>query len=120
MFNCAGNFSDEVHGYSGCDADFHIRPAKGQFLVLKSKRGQLMLKTCVVQTPSLETAGLYLFETVYGGHLVVGPTREVQDSKHDRSCDDEVLESLRRHARRMIKGFDDLGLETCTSFSGAM
>ncbi len=58
-----------------------------------SSSGLLPPRAMVATAPTEATAGLYVFESVYGGAVVVGPTHHVQDSKEDRqaSADELVL-----------------------------
>ncbi len=62
----------------------------GEFLVVplpSPSQGEESLwrpRSMLALTPSEATAGLYVFETVRGDAVVVGPTHMVQDSKQDR------------------------------------
>ena len=50
----------------------------------------------MTQVPTKTYAGLYTFPSVYG-HLVVGPTKIIQDSKEDRGCSVESQALLESH-----------------------
>ena len=57
-------------------------PARGEYLVFDSDQRDVV-KGTVVPIPSKQTAGVYIFQSVYG-HTVVGPTNVRQASKTDR------------------------------------
>lgn len=95
VVNCGGNFGDEVERLAGKPPSFTVEPGKGEYIVFPlSMRG-----TCtrpVVPMPTKQSAGVYVFESVYG-HTVVGPTNIHQTSKTDRQVSLSSQDTLLRH-----------------------
>lgn len=64
--------------------NFTLTPGKGEYLVFKDNTeatpNPVSLTTCLVQLPTKETAGFYVFKSVYG-HTVVGPTNVKQKDR---------------------------------------
>jgi len=82
IINCGGNFGDEVEKLVGKESSFDVTPGKGEYVVFDQSRAGTILRP-VVPVPTKQSAGLYVFESVYG-HTVVGPTNIRQTSKTDR------------------------------------
>eukprot|EP00092_Neocalanus_flemingeri_P007384 GFUD01007972.1.p1 GENE.GFUD01007972.1~~GFUD01007972.1.p1 ORF type:complete len:416 (+),score=114.41 GFUD01007972.1:113-1360(+) len=82
VVNCGGNFGDEVEKLRGKESSFKVQPGKGEYVVFATNCAGTISRP-VVPVPTKKTAGLYVFETVYG-HTVVGPTNVRQSSKTDR------------------------------------
>lgn len=83
VINCAGNFGDTVESLAKNVKNFSVVPSKGEYLVFSSDNQDIVNGT-VVPIPSKQTAGVYIFKSVYG-HIVVGPTNIKQEDKFDRS-----------------------------------
>ena len=74
--------------------DKYFKIGRGEYVVFEpSEKGPNGL---VTQVPTKTYAGLYTFRSVYG-HLVVGPTKIIQDSKEDRGCSVESQALLESH-----------------------
>ncbi|MGH2379653.1 MAG: NAD(P)/FAD-dependent oxidoreductase, partial [Candidatus Limnocylindria bacterium] len=89
VFNCAGLWADEVAGLAG-DASFAITPRRGQFLVSEETFG---VDHIVLPLPGRMGKGMLVTPIVFGG-LLLGPTAEERDDKHDRSVDADARTAI--------------------------
>ena len=62
-------------------------PARGEYLVFDRDQRDVVRGT-IVPVPSKQTAGVYIFQSVYG-HTVVRPTNVRQASKGGFRLDDD-------------------------------
>ena len=114
VVNCAGLYGDLVNQRVLGEADFTIKPRKGQFVVF-DKAGSQFLKSVILPVPTERTKGIVLFPTIFG-NLVVGPTAEEQKSRSDASVDQKILLSLKEQA---IKKIPDLaGIQVTATYAG--
>jgi glycerol-3-phosphate dehydrogenase len=113
IINAAGLYSDEAAKLAG-DESFHIRPRKGEYLLLDCECGLLVSHT-VFRTPSGRGKGILISPTV-DGNLILGPTSEVLDDKTDTATTPDGLKKIIGASSKMVKGisFD----KVITSFAG--
>lgn len=94
VFDCAGLWADDVAALAG-DRSFTLTPRKGQFLVSEDTAG---VDRIVLPIPGPLGKGMLVTPIVFGG-VLLGPTAEDGDDKHDRSTDlegrDRILEACR-------------------------
>jgi len=95
IVNCGGNYGDQVEALAGQESSFTVRPGKGEYIVFSTDSAGTIARP-VVPVPTKQTAGLYVFETVYG-HTVVGPTNIRQDSKTDSLVSQASVSALQNH-----------------------
>ena len=95
IVNCAGNFGDDVERMKRNAVSFRVTPGKGEYLVFDDKKQRGVCGT-VVPIPSKQTAGIYVFRSVWG-HVVVGPTNVPQQDKYDRSISTASFNQLYEH-----------------------
>merc|ERR1719312_992879 len=95
IVNCGGNYGDEVESLGDQAPVFSVVPGKGEYIVFPCTVSGTVARP-VVPVPTKQTAGLYVFETVYG-HTVVGPTNVRQPSKTDRTVSVASMTSLMSH-----------------------
>ena len=92
VINCAGLYGDRIDQNLLGASGFTITPRKGQFVVY-DKAASGLIESVILPVPSARTKGIVVFRTVFG-NLVVGPTAEDQQSRHDASTDKETLRML--------------------------
>lgn len=102
MVNCAGLYGDRVNQAVLGDADFTIKPRKGQFVVF-DKSASPLLNGIILPVPTERTKGIVIFPTIFG-NLVVGPTAEEQESRDRADVDRDILISLKDQAIQKIPG----------------
>ncbi len=81
-FDCAGLWADDVARSAGDDS-FTLRPRKGQFLVSEHT---FDVDRIVLPIPGPLGKGMLVTPIVFGG-ILLGPTAEDVDDKHDRATD---------------------------------
>ena len=113
VINCAGVYSDEIAALIG-DADFSVRPRRGEYMLLDKECGSLVGHT-VFRCPSKMGKGVLVSPTV-DGNLLLGPTAEDIDDKSDTSTTPSGLSRLSALATEQVKGIA-LG-KVITSFTG--
>ncbi len=92
VINCAGLYGDRVDQMLIGESKFEIRPRKGQFVVFdKSARG--LLNSILLPVPTEVTKGIVVCPTMFG-NLLVGPTAEEQQSRHEAAVENEALQAL--------------------------
>lgn len=106
VVNCAGLFGDIVNQRALGNADFTIKPRKGQFVVF-DKAASKLLKSIILPVPTERTKGIVLFPTVFG-NIVVGPTAEEQQSRENAFVDRDTLQSLKAQAIKKLPGLADM------------
>ncbi|CDZ68723.1 Glycerol-3-phosphate dehydrogenase, GlpA [Neorhizobium galegae bv. orientalis] len=79
VINSAGIQGDSVERMLLGEAQFEIRPRKGQFVVF-DKAAAKHLRTIVLPVPTARTKGVVLTRTIFG-NLLVGPTAEEQEER---------------------------------------
>ena len=83
-FDCAGLWADDVARSAGDDS-FTLRPRKGQFLVSEHT---FDVDRIVLPIPGPLGKGMLVTPIVFGG-VLLGPTAEDVDDKHDRATDQD-------------------------------
>ncbi|MCQ1776241.1 NAD(P)/FAD-dependent oxidoreductase [Neorhizobium galegae] len=79
VINSAGIQGDSVERMLLGEAQFEIRPRKGQFVVF-DKAAAKHLRTILLPVPTARTKGVVLTRTIFG-NLLVGPTAEEQEER---------------------------------------
>ena len=105
VINCAGNQADRLEAEAGRSAKFSARPGRGEFLVLEAAG---FVGRPVVPVPSKQTAGVYVFETVYG-QTVVGPTNIPQVDREDAAVSSESEAWLLGHLTSLYPAVSESG-----------
>src|SRR5207248_4541690 len=101
LVNAAGLRSDEVNRMLGHDG-FTVTPRRGELIVF-DKLTRPLLDHIVLAVPSATTKGVLLAPTVFG-NLLLGPTAEDIENKHDTSSTREGLSYLRAQGERILPG----------------
>lgn len=103
VINCSGLYGDETeHLHSNAitnnengKKEFTITPRKGQFLVLELKNPNFEIPDSIIEPVSTQfTKGIIVWKSLYG-NIIIGPTATNQNSKVDRSTDQETIEKLK-------------------------
>lgn len=121
VINAAGLFGDildqRLLGHSG----FTIRPRKGQFVVY-DKTAAALAGHILLPVPNKVTKGIVVCRTAYG-NLLVGPTAEDQDDRHNATLDQTTLAALRARGEEILPALKDqpvtaiyAGLRPATEF----
>ena len=111
---CAGLFGDRVEAMLFGEAQFTIRPRKGQFVVYDTPAARLA-RHILLPVPTATTKGIVICRTAWG-KLLVGPTAEEQESRRDAATDRAVLEALTAKGRAILPGLADE--EPTASYAG--
>ena len=100
VVNAAGLYGDRVDRLLHGEADFEIRPRKGQFVVF-DKTAARLAHHILLPVPSATTKGIVICRTVWG-NLLVGPTAEEQAGRDTAALVPETLQMLRDTGAAMI------------------
>lgn len=100
VINAAGLYGDLVDERLGFEAEFEIRPRKGQFVVL-DKAAFPLVPRIVLPVPTEITKGIVVCPTAFG-NVLIGPTAEEQQDRRRASVDTETLEALLQRGREMV------------------
>jgi len=106
VINCAGLYGDLVDRRCLGDADFEIRPRKGQFVVF-DKAASRLLTTIILPVPTERTKGVVLARTIFG-NLLVGPTAEEQTARDIAAVDEAALGGLVATAISMLPALETM------------
>jgi glycerol-3-phosphate dehydrogenase len=96
--NCAGLFSDDVAALAGVP-DFRIRPRKGEEYLL-DRRLEGIVRHIVYPLPTAHTKGTLIIPT-FDGTIMVGPTADDLDDKHDLATSAAGSEQIFRAVREL-------------------
>jgi glycerol-3-phosphate dehydrogenase len=114
VINCAGLFGDRLDRALLGEADFEIRPRKGQFVVF-DKAAAALLRTIILPVPTERTKGVVLCRTAFG-NLLVGPTAEEQDDRERAGTDEATLRGLVDAAQAMLPAL--AGMPVTATYAG--
>lgn len=106
VINAAGLYGDVVDERLGFVPDFHIKPRKGQFVVLDKAAAHLVPRI-VLPVPTEITKGIVICPTAFG-NVLVGPTAEEQDDRERATVVTEVLRSLLERAAEIVPALQDM------------
>ncbi|MCL2107561.1 MAG: NAD(P)/FAD-dependent oxidoreductase [Oscillospiraceae bacterium] len=113
VINAAGVHADDLARMIG-DESFHIRPRRGEYLLLDSAQAGVVKRT-VFQCPSKMGKGVLITPTVHS-NVLIGPNAVNVEGKDDLSTTDAGLGELREAMRRSVPDFVVSGV--ITSFTG--
>ncbi len=105
VVNAAGLYGDHVETLAH-EAQFKIKPRKGQFVVFDKPAAKL-LRAILLPVPTERTKGVVLFRTIFG-NLAIGPTAEETDERENASTDTATLEKLQARAIEMLPALKDV------------
>ena len=114
VVNCAGLYGDIVDNRCLGEAEFVIKPRKGQFVVF-DKAANALINSVILPVPTKITKGIVLFPTIFG-NMMVGPTAEEQEGRDDASVDSETLTALHKQALRMLPALE--GIPVTATYAG--
>lgn len=114
VVNAAGLWGDVVDRLLLGDADFEIRPRKGQFVVY-DKAAFGLTRHILLPVPSDTTKGVVVCRTAWG-NLLVGPTAEEQESREDASTDAGALAALMARGAAILPGLS--GMAVTATYAG--
>ena len=100
VINCAGLYGDQLDEMLLGQANFEMRPRKGQFLVF-DKSASSLVNSIILPVPTEITKGVVVCKTIFG-NLLVGPTAEEQQSRDDASVDNANLQTLFKKGLEII------------------
>ena len=106
VINCAGNQGDRIEELLLGQADFQIRPRKGQFVVF-DKAAASLVDSIILPVPNDRTKGVVVTRTIFG-NLLVGPTAEEQDDREHAEVDRVQLEALVKKGVEIVPGLADM------------
>ena len=100
VINAAGLYGDIVDQCLGFNAEFQIKPRKGQFVVL-DKAGFRHVPRIVLPVPSEMTKGIVVCPTVFG-NVLIGPTAEEQEDRSRATVETETLKALLKRGAEAV------------------
>ena len=86
VINSAGVYSNKIAAMTG-DADFHVHPRRGEYMVLDKECGAFTQRT-IFHTPTKMGKGILVSPTV-DGNLLLGPTATDMEDKENNSTTPE-------------------------------
>lgn len=104
VINCAGNHGDLIDGMWR-DAEFEIRPRKGQFLVY-DKAAASQINAIILPVPTAVTKGVLLCKTIFG-NMILGPTAEEQQDRNRADVDEQMMQGLIEKGSRMLPSLEN-------------
>jgi glycerol-3-phosphate dehydrogenase len=114
VVNCAGLFGDIVDQKLLGQADFTIKPRKGQFVIF-DKAASRYLRTIILPVPTERTKGVVATRTIFG-NVLVGPTAEDQDERERAATEASVLKMLVAKAIEIIPALE--GIPVTATYAG--
>lgn len=99
VINCTGTNGDHIEKICG-EANFEIRPRKGQFLVFDKSAANL-INAIILPVPTPTTKGVVLTKTIFG-NLLLGPTAEEQSDRWEASVTHDALKALIETGARIL------------------
>src|SRR5260221_13277353 len=111
VVNCAGLFGDLLEERLLGQADFRIRPRKGQFVVF-DKPAAALVRSIILPVPTEHTKGVVLAPTVFG-NVLVGPTAEEQEDRSRAAVDEAALRRLIDRAAALVPALADVAVAAC-------
>jgi len=93
VVNAAGLFADEVMHKAGVRPEFHIRPRRGEYIILDKADFQLSNTTILFPTPSAKGKGILVASTLHG-NVIVGPNANFVDSKDNKDVTKEGIQEI--------------------------
>jgi len=93
-------YGDIVDQCLGLNAQFQIKPRKGQFVVL-DKVGFRHVPRIVLPVPSELTKGIVVCPTVFG-NVLIGPTAEEQEDRSRATVETETLKALLKRGAEVV------------------
>ncbi len=100
VINCAGCFSDEIAALVG-DNSFKITPRRGEYMLVDKEFG-CMVDHTLFRVPSKMGKGILVSPTV-DGNLLLGPTSEDIEDKHDNTTTKSGLDTITKSVAETIK-----------------
>jgi glycerol-3-phosphate dehydrogenase len=100
VINTAGLYGDIVDKRLGFEPEFHIRPRKGQFVVL-DKAAFKHVPRIILPVPTEITKGIVVCPTAFG-NVLIGPTAEEQDDRVRAVVDTDTLEALLKRGAELV------------------
>lgn len=100
VVNAAGLFGDLVDERLGFKPEFHIKPRKGQFVVL-DKAAASSVSRIILPVPTDITKGIVVCPTAFG-NVLIGPTAEDQTDRCRATVETDTLEALLRKGREIV------------------
>lgn len=113
VVNAAGLYADAIARMIG-EEHFHIRPRKGEYLLLDKSQGQ-QVHSVIFQAPSALGKGILVTPTV-DGNLLIGPNAVDVEDKEDFSTTVSGLAQVTQGALKSVPGINTR--EAITSFAG--
>lgn len=103
LANSAGLWGDEIAGMMG-GRSFTITPRKGEFLVL-DKTARAHVPHILLPVPTPVSKGILMAPTIYG-NVLLGPTADDIEDKHDLGVTNEGLARARTGALKLAPALE--------------
>jgi glycerol-3-phosphate dehydrogenase len=105
LVNAAGLEGDLVDAMAGGDGGFTITPRRGELIVF-DKLARPLLRSILLPVPTARSKGVLVAPTVYG-NVLLGPTAQDIDDRHDTATTAGGLAYLRDAGRRIVPALLD-------------
>ena len=93
VVNAAGLYADDVMHAAGVRPEFHIRPRRGEYVILDKADFQLTQPTILFPTPTEKGKGILVASTLHG-NVIVGPNANFVDSKENKDITREGIQEI--------------------------
>ncbi|MGP1455360.1 MAG: NAD(P)/FAD-dependent oxidoreductase [Treponema sp.] len=103
IVNAAGLYTDTIAAMVG-DADYHIRPRKGEYRVL-DKNCAGIVKHVIFQAPTKMGKGILVSPT-YDDNIIAGPTAEDIEDREDTSTTVFGIDKIDTFAKKSVPALD--------------
>uniref|UniRef100_A0A7S3VB26 FAD dependent oxidoreductase domain-containing protein n=1 Tax=Chaetoceros debilis TaxID=122233 RepID=A0A7S3VB26_9STRA len=100
IVNAGGLWAEILQSKGHGTSKWKAKPRRGQYRIYSSTN-ETIIHHPIQPVPTQFTKGVFVFSTLYD-QIVVGPTALDQESKIDRSIDDQVADELDAVVRRII------------------
>ncbi len=101
VVNAAGLHADEVMHKAGIRPEFHIRPRRGEYIILDKADFQLTNTSLLFPTPSEKGKGILVASTLHG-NVIVGPNANFVDSKENKDVTKEGIQEIWEGGSKLV------------------
>jgi glycerol-3-phosphate dehydrogenase len=101
VVNAAGLYADEVMHKAGVRPEFHIRPRRGEYVILDKADFQLTNRTILFPTPSEKGKGIVISSSLHG-NVIVGPNANFVDDKTNKDVTPEGIEEIWSGGKKLV------------------
>ncbi len=101
VVNAAGLFADEIMHKAGVRPEFHIRPRRGEYVILDKADFELTNRTILFPTPSDKGKGIVISSSLHG-NVIVGPNANFVEDKTNKDVTKEGIEEIWSGGKKLV------------------